>query len=414
MTSRRAVDGGFEKMTTPSPVRLIQVEIDAEPGGQVAGIQPDQRHWIEVVKRGQVIGVVERRSDDHGMLPVTVQELAHDYADVDPPDVSAFPDDRLPTASVVVPTVYRRVELLSRTVGSLVELNYPDFDIVVVDNRVGDNLEPIPPFPYGDRVKIVVERMRGVSAARNRGVAASHGEIIAFTDDDVQVDRQWLRALGAAFATDPDVSAIGGMVRPSELDTEPQLWFEEFYGGFTKSFQPKEWSSAISVTVDPLFPYSPGHFGAGCNMAIRRSTFERVGGFDVRLGGGTLAKSAEDLKMMMEVIFLGEKIAYVPSAQVRHSHRRTERQFRRQIFDYGAGFTGLFTNLIIGDPRHLVEISRRVPRGLRMLLTPADGRSPSVTTSYPRWTQPVQLLGMVYGPIAFGLSVVQHRWATRR
>jgi glycosyltransferase involved in cell wall biosynthesis len=283
-----------------------------------------------------------------------------------------------------------------------------------VDNRVGEDLLPIPPFTDDGRVSIVVERTPGVSAARNCGVRESHGDIVAFTDDDVEVDRRWLRALGIAFARDADVGVVGGMVRASELDTEPQLWFEEFYGGFTKSFRAREWSLGISAPDDPLFPYSPGHFGAGCNMAIRRSTFNRVGGFDLRLGPGTQSISGEDLKMMMDVVFLGEKVAYAPSALVRHSHRRTAQQFKKQIFGYGVGFTGLLVAVIFDDRRHLPEILRRIPRGVRMMLVPTVKRSASTRTSYPRWTQPIQLIGMAYGPIAFLRSAARHRSATRR
>jgi glycosyltransferase involved in cell wall biosynthesis len=395
-------------MIDSSPVRLIQIEVDAQANGPIEGLEPARRHWIEVIKQGQVIGVVERTTDESGRLTLTVEDLANEFADVHPPDVHSFPDASLPKASVVVPTIYRRVELLQRTVECLLDLDYPDFEIIVVDNRVGVDLEPIAPFTTDGRVVIVCERTPGVSAARNAGVAASHGDFIAFTDDDVQVDREWLRALGIGFAQDPQVGAIGGKVRPSELSTVAQLWFEEFYGGFTKSLEPKTWSRELS-TSDPLFPYSPGHFGAGCNMAIRRSTFERTHGFDLRLGAGTMAMSGEDLKMMMDIIFLNEKIAYVPSAQVRHTHRQTAREYREQIFGYGAGFTGLFICVILDDYRHLFRIARRIPRGLRLLLLPSESRSPSVDTSYPRWTQPVQLLGMAYGPVALIRSVIKIR-----
>lgn len=63
----------------------------------------------------------------------------------------------------------------------------------------------------------------------------------------------WLRALGIAFARDAEIGVVGGMVRASEFDTEPQLSFEEFYGGFTKSFRAKEWGHAISAADDPMF-----------------------------------------------------------------------------------------------------------------------------------------------------------------
>jgi cellulose synthase/poly-beta-1,6-N-acetylglucosamine synthase-like glycosyltransferase len=64
----------------------------------------------------------------------------------------------------VVPRIYRRVEPLSRTIQSLLNLDYPDYEIVVVENRVGEDHEPIPPFSDDGRVTIVVERTRSVGS----------------------------------------------------------------------------------------------------------------------------------------------------------------------------------------------------------------------------------------------------------
>lgn len=400
-------------MTTPSPVRLVRIDVDGEPGDAVVPAVPGMRYWIEISKGDQVVGVVERSAEQIGAWDSTFRGLVQEFRDVEKSSFLAQPREQLPPASVVVPTMYRRVDLLKKTVEALLHLDYPDYEIIVVDNRVGSSHEPIPEFSADGRVRIVSEGTPGVSAARNRGVAESRGDFIAFTDDDVEVDRLWLRAIAAAFGSDAGINAVSGMVRPFEIDTEPQLWFEEFYGGFTKSFRPREWSIEVTGTSDPMFPYSPGHFGAGCNMAVRRSTMERVGGFDERIGAGTIVKSGEDLKLLLDILFAGGKIAYVPSALVRHTHRRTERQFMEQVFAYGVGLTALFANLIVQEPRHLAEIAKRVPRGIKLLLFPAIRRSPSAVTSYPRWTQLVQLTGMAYGPVAFALCLVKTRLGER-
>jgi GT2 family glycosyltransferase len=376
-------------------------------------VDAERRHWIEVSKRGQVVGVIERTSNGDSMLPVSIEDLAAMFADAEVLNISDFPSEFLPKATVVVPTIYQRIELLTKTVQALLNLDYPDYEIIVVDNRVGDDLVPIVPFTDDERVTIVVERNPGTSAARNCGVKESRGDIVAFTDDDVEVDRMWLRALCVALARDQGIGVVGGMVRALELDTEPQLWFEEFYGGFTRSYQAKEWNLGMDQADDPLFPYSPGHFGAGCNLAIRRSTFDRVGGFDLRLGPGTPSYGAEDLKLMLDVLFSGEKVAYVPSALVRHSHRRTVPQFKKQVFGYGVGFTSLLTALVFDDRRHFFEILKRIPRGARMLLRPSVRPSPSAITSFPRWIQLIQLTGMAYGPIGFARSAMRRRRSMR-
>src|ERR1019366_1630332 len=59
-----------------------------------------------------------------------------------------------------------------------------------------------------------------------------------------------------AFVTEPEVGVIGGLVLPLELDTEPQLWFEEFYGGFSQSFQAETLSIEAQKGKDPMFSYA--------------------------------------------------------------------------------------------------------------------------------------------------------------
>jgi cellulose synthase/poly-beta-1,6-N-acetylglucosamine synthase-like glycosyltransferase len=379
---------------------LDAVELDSIPGDRI---------WVEVAKNGQVVGMVETEADDVGLASSVLEEFALEYADFQPSSYESFPDELLPRASIVVPTIYRRVEQLNRTVESLLDLDYPDFEIVVVDNRPGTNHDPIPEFPGNGRVRVVAEPSIGASAARNRGIAETTGEFIAFTDDDVIVEPTWLRALGVKFALEGDVDAIGGMVRPTGFDTRPQLWFEEFYGGFTKSFLAKKWSLKIVGDSDPLFPYSAGHFGAGCNMAVRRSAFDKYGNFDVRVGIGTKSKSAEDLKVFINIVLGGGTVAYEPTALVRHSHRRTSHEFMIQVFGYGTGLTAMYTSLVLDDPRRLVTILRKVPLGLKMLLHPEERLSPSKSTSFPRRTKVYQLLGMAYGPFAYLQSIVAMR-----
>ena len=396
----------------PSPVRLIGLDLDqSPPEGGAPGLAG--RAWLEIRRSGQVVGVTERELGPAGLSEDDIAELALEYRTVEVADLSAVPDEALPTISVVIPTLYRRVDLLERAMRSVAACAYPSVEVIVVDNRRRDDA-PIPAFPGLDNVRIEVERFPGASAARNRGAAAARGEIVAFTDDDVEVDPRWLRALGVAFTLDTDLDAVGGMVRPAELETEAQLWFEEFFGGFTKAFVPRRWSVALADNSDPFFPYAAGHFGAGNNMAVRRATLERVGGFDVRLGAGTLARGAEDLKVFIDVLLAGGTVAFVPSALVRHYHRRTPREFREQVFGYGVGIAALYCALVVEDPRHLGKILRRLPRGLKMFFFPSTPRSLSETPGYPRTTPLVHALGMACGPFAYVRSALAVARARRR
>jgi hypothetical protein len=145
-------------------------------------------------------------------------------------------------------------------------------------------------------------------------------------------------------------------------------------------------------------------------MAFRRSTLERLGGFNDLLGTGTPTRGGEDLTLFFDLIVAGGVAAYEPSALVRHSHRRTEAEFMRQVFGYGTGLTAMYIAWIVKDRAHLKEMIRRIPAGLQLLVRPREHRSASVASSYPRKTLVLQLLGMTIGPLAYVRSVARSRW----
>jgi hypothetical protein len=413
--SKRRSDRGSLRPAVPldasafRPIGLVRFDLTTNSlDGDVAGIA-DRRIWVEATTRGRVVGRVEFDLGASALTPDDLESLSSTFTDDGPALFETVPDEQLASASIVVSTICSEPAMLVRAVRSLLELDYPSFDVVVVDNRRGEINAPLPTFPDDPRVRVTREPMPGLSAGRNRGIAESTGEIIAFTDDDASVDPMWLRAIGARFAADPTIDAIGGLVLPSELETEPQLWFEEFYGGFSPSFEPSVVSLA-TADDDALFPYAPRRFGAGCNMAFRRSALEAAGGFDVALGVGTPARGGEDLAMFIGLVTSGATVAFEPAALVRHTHRRTERAFLRQVLMYGVGLTAMYTSLIAHDRRHALALLRKLPAGVRLLVRPRGERSVSAAPSYPRRALLYQVVGMALGPIAYARS---RRWARR-
>jgi glycosyltransferase involved in cell wall biosynthesis len=102
----------------------------------------------------------------------------------------AVPDALLPAATVVVCSTFDRGESLRRCVEIVLALDYPVFDVVVVDNRPAQAAEHAPARDWlraHPRVRLVDQPRRGLSAARNAGAAVATGEILAFVDDDVEV-----------------------------------------------------------------------------------------------------------------------------------------------------------------------------------------------------------------------------------
>ena len=407
-SSSPGLDGAPKSVNDLSPVTLIRVDIDNERGPVKLDAAPGDRIWVEVFKHRQMVGAVEVRAERGGLSVGAVSDLAQRFADAPVTVEATVTDDALPSASVVVPTICRYPDELVRTVDALLDQDYPNFEVIVVDNRVGEH-PPLPEFRDDPRIRTVRESRPGASSARNRGVSLSNGSFIAFTDDDAAVDPGWLRALGTRFALDESIDAIGGLVRPLELDTRPQLWFEEFYGGFTRSFSLQLMSNDRVGVDDVLFPYDVGRFGAGNNMAMRRSTLDRIGGFDPRLGVGTPTKGGEDPGAFLKIIASGGTVAFEPAALVRHSHRRTQHEFMVQVFGYGTGLTAMLTSIILDDPRHVVAIAKRLPAAARLIARPASERSTSLAPSYPRRTVFYQLAGMAYGPVALVRSMLQSR-----
>src|SRR5438270_12782283 len=107
---------------------------------------------------------------------------------------------------------------------------------------------------------------------------AARGEIVAFTDDDVVVDRYWLAELVRGFSMAADVVCVTGLVMPLELETQAQLWFEEF-GDSTQRFTLRIFDLQEHHPNTPLYPYA-GSFGSAANMAFRTAFLRSVGGFD--------------------------------------------------------------------------------------------------------------------------------------
>jgi GT2 family glycosyltransferase len=314
--------------------------------------------------------------------------------------------------TVAIPTVFGRMEMLCLAVASLAGLDYPEFDIVLVDNR------PLPKEEDHARVRraagrpieILHESERGISAARNRAVTSTANPYIAFTDDDVQVEPDWLRQIVRPFLDDASVACVSGLVIPTELSSPEQSQFEHFYGGFHRAFVPILHRGAEPDESDPLFPYAPGKFGSGNNMAFRVSALNELGGFDTSLGTGTPARGGEDLASFIAVLLAGGSIAFEPSAVIRHSHRGTNKEFRHQVFSYGVGLSAMYTSLLMADRRHRRDIFARLPSAARLFLRSGNGtvQRSGADGSAPALLRVRQAAGILAGPALYLRSRRQH------
>jgi glycosyltransferase involved in cell wall biosynthesis/GT2 family glycosyltransferase len=213
-----------------------------------------------------------------------------------------------PTISVVICAYTRdRIEVLSEALESLRAQTLPVHEIVLVIDHAPELLEEARGL-WPD-LKIVENReRRGLSGARNTGVAEASGEVVAFLDDDAIAAADWLQHLAAAYA-DPQVLGAGGTVRPRWVEGKPGWFPPEFdwVVGCTHSGMPQQLEPVRNLV--------------GANMSFRRQPLVEVGGFSHELGRvGTLPVGCEetDLSIRVHQRWPEAEILYDPGAAVEH------------------------------------------------------------------------------------------------
>jgi O-antigen biosynthesis protein len=307
-----------------------------------------------------------------------------------------------PFVSVVIST-RDRLESLRECLHSVLALDYPNYEVIVVDNAPrSDDTENYIKSTFADlpKVRYVREVTPGLAVAHNRALGQSDAPIIAITDDDVLVDQNWLRAMVSNFQRDPLVGCVTGMILPYELETPPQLWIEEF-GGFGKGCKRIVYDMQENRPQDILYPYAAGRFGSGANMAFRASVLKSLGGFDSALGAGTLAKGGDDLAIFFDVVAHGHRLVYEPGAVLFHKHRRDYEGLARQSYGYGVGLSAFLMRTIVKNPKRLMDIALKVPSGLRHILHPRSTKNQKKGGDYPRQLTLLELKGFLVGPLAY-------------
>src|SRR5262245_27420865 len=206
-----------------------------------------------------------------------------------------------PTISVVVPTRGRSAALRS-CVASILAGRHESFEVVVVDQS--ESAQP----PTDDpRVRYVSSETRGKSAALNEGLRVARAALIAFTDDDCTVTRDWLARAEELVAERDEVSLAFGNLVAAEHDP-------------TQSFVPIAEMHDFQVVRGTRFASLRG--GAGANMVARRALFDRIGSFDERIGPGSEFQACEEYDLYYRALAAGESVARDPTLVVVHHGAR--------------------------------------------------------------------------------------------
>ena len=221
-----------------------------------------------------------------------------------------FPRDRAwPSVSVVVCT-YNGSRTIRDCLEGLQRLDYPDFEVIVVDDGSTDGTATI---AREYDVRVISTENRGLAAARNLGLTAARGEIVAYLDDDAYPDPRWLQYLADTFLR-TDYVAIGGPNIPPPGDGAIADCVANAPGGPTHV-----------LLSDREAEHIPG-----CNMAFRKAALEAVGGFDPQF-----RVAGDDVDVCWQLQKAGWKLGFSPAAVVWHHRRDSVRAFWKQQKGYG-------------------------------------------------------------------------------
>jgi GT2 family glycosyltransferase len=323
-------------------------------------------------------------------------------------DCPGGPPADAPLVSVVVAT-RERPQSLARCLDSLARMDYPDYEVVIVDNDpVTDATASLVRSRAEENLRYEREPERGLAAAHNCGLERVRGAIVAFTDDDVVLDRRWLTEVARGFRVGPEVTCVTGLIMPAELQTRAQLMLET-HGHFGKGFEQRLVNCGAYRPADPLFPFTVGQLGSGANMAFRADRLRELGGFDPATGTGTVARGGDDLAAFFSVLAAGDSLVYQPTALAWHHHRRDLESLGDQAYGYGVGLGAYLTSALAGHPAMAGQALRRAPAALRYAFHPASARNARVGGSWPRRLVWRERRGLVLGPAAYGVTRLRRR-----
>lgn len=227
----------------------------------------------------------------------------------------------------VVICTHDRPTFLDRCLQQLQRIEDPAYSPIVIDSAPNSSATKSVATRYGARYYL--SRLKGLSRARNIGLRVADAEIIAFLDDDMVPHPLWLSSLVAEF-TDDGVMAATGPMLPLPLtnacDKELKLALERNPWG-SHHFQidrfHRHWFERTNF----------GGIGDG-NFAVRRAAFNKVSGFDERLGRGATIDGGEDHYAFFNLVDAGFKVAYTPQAIVFHPNSPITRDvLRKQVTD---------------------------------------------------------------------------------
>lgn len=238
---------------------------------------------------------------------------------------------------------------ITSAVRSVLANRYSDFRLTVIDqsttHATGEALASI--VEADQRLRYFHVEKAGLSRAYNTGIELTSAQILAFTDDDCIVPTDWIASIVAAFVAEPDGDLLYGQVIPLETGEQSSLT------PFLVVPRAERLSKRDGFRV----------FGMGANFAARRRLFERIGGFDVVLGGGGPLRSSQDFDLAYRAYQAGSVILLRPEVTLRHDGRREQEDWPALLLSYGIGDGAFYTKHVrCRDPLAAWLLVKRLTR----------------------------------------------------
>ncbi len=295
----------------PAQAALLEWSIEAAFRGGVAGTVvfafTDEWFKDDWFKVGQVVadwkfGLTTADRQPRPAWPAVRRSYAQ---------APLFPLARLPRVSAVV-AAYNAGRTVEKCLESLGRLNYPDYEVILVDDGSTD-VTPQIAASFAHVRLVRHPRNLGLSAARNTGIASATGEIIAFTDADCRADEHWLHHTVSELLEGPYAGVGGHNLLPPE-DSRVAAAVMASPGG-----------PAHVMVSDRLAEHIPG-----CNMVFWKWALEEIGGFDPMF-----RRAGDDVDVCWRLQQRGHQLGFSPGGFVWHYRRSTVREYLKQQQGYG-------------------------------------------------------------------------------
>lgn len=264
-------------------------------------------------------------------------------------------NDVEPFVSVLICTRNRK-DSPALTVRSVLACDYPNFEVLILDQSEDTTTQDAMAFCAGDsRARYIrLSSTPGKPRALNKGWQLARGKYLLLTDDDCEVAADWIRQMVAVFENDPRVGCIFGDLTAAPHDTAR---------GFIPDHRIE--TDQTLHTADDFRKLPPwANTGVGANMALRADIVASLQGWDTCIGPGTKFRSGDDVDMATRVLRTGHALRLFPPAQVVHHGYRFNTSARQDAARAAFGMGAMFAKHLRGGFVQVEALRRLSARGM--------------------------------------------------